>query len=147
MIEQYTEKIAQLEYGLYVEQTISQALYEIIILEHSDIDLKTVFRRFGIEKVSIYGMGRVGKSIKELFIRKGIQVVYCVDINQNLEIDDIDLRHDISEMTDDVDIVIVTPEVSYLDIKARIKKVLDCKVILARDLLENVLLLPKALEY
>lgn len=138
-------RIEELEFQLSVERTIAQALYEAMIIEYSAIDIKNVMIGQKLQRIAIYGMGRVGKVIYELFKRNGIEIVYCVDRNENIDLDFTDLRHSIDAMTNDVDAVIVTPEMFFGEISEEIQKQVDCRIFLARDLLENILLLTEQL--
>lgn len=138
-------RIEELEFQLSVERTIAQALYEAMIIEYSAIDIKKVMIGQKLQRIAIYGMGRVGKVIYELFKRNGIEIVYCVDRNENIDLDFTDLRHSIDAMTNDVDAVIVTPEMFFGEISEEIQKQVDCRIFLARDLLENILLLTEQL--
>lgn len=138
-------KIEELEYKLFVERTIAQALYEAMIIEYNDINIKKIMTEQKVQRIAIYGMGRVGKVIFELFKRNGIEVVYCIDRNRNIELDYTDLRHSIDAMTNNIDAVIVTPEMFFDEIREEIQKMVDCRIFMARDLLENILLLTKQL--
>lgn len=138
-------KIEDLEFELSVERTIVRTLYEAMMIEYSIIDIKKVMDDQKLQRIAIYGMGKVGKVIFELFKRNGIEVVYCIDLNTNIELDNTDLRHSIDDMTNDVDAVIVTPEMFFEEIYEKIQKIVDCRILLARDLLENILLLSEQL--
>ena len=138
-------KIEELEFKLSVERAIVQTLYEAMIIEYSVVDIKKFMVNQKLQRIAIYGMGRVGKVIFELLKRNGIEVVYCIDLNKNIELDYTDLRHSIDAMTNDIDAVIVTPEMFFDDIREKIQKMVDCRIFMARDLLENILLLTKQL--
>lgn len=138
-------KIEDLELRLTIEKTIAKTLYLAMIIEYSVIDMKKVMADQKLQRIAIYGMGRVGKVIFELLKRNGIEVSYCVDLNKNIELDYTDLRHSVDAMTNDVDAVIVTPEMFFEEISEKIQKMVDCRIFLARDFLENILLITKQL--
>ena len=139
------EQIEDLEFELSVERAIAQTLFEAMMIEYSIIDLKQIMADQKLQRIAIYGKGKVGKAIFELFKRNGIEVVYCIDLNKQIELGNVDLRHSIDAMTNDIDAVIVTPEIFFEEISEEIKKIVDCRILLARDLLENILLLPEQL--
>lgn len=64
---------------------------------------------------------------------------------KNIELLDTDLRHSIDAMTNDIDAVIITPEMFFREISGRIQKIVDCRIIMVRDLLEDILLIPEQL--
>lgn len=136
-------KIEELESKLFVERAIAQTLYEAMMIEYDAVDVKKYMDDQKLQRIAIYGMGRVGKVVFELFKRKGLEIVYCIDLNKNIELDYTDLRHSIDAMTNDIDAVIVTPELFFDDIREKIQKMVDCRIFMARDLLENILLLTK----
>lgn len=138
-------KIEDVEFQLSVERAIAQTLYETMIIEYSVEDLKQSLANQKLQRIAIYGMGKVGKVIYELFKRNGLEVVYCIDLNKNIELNNVDLRHSIDDMTNDIDAVIVTPEMYFEEISEEIKKKIDCRILMARDLLENILLLTEQL--
>ena len=138
-------KIEDLEFELSVERAIAQTLYEAMMIEYSAIDIKRVMADQKLQRIAIYGMGKIGKVIFELFKRNGVEIVYCIDINKNIEMENTDLRHSIDAMTNDIDAVIVTPEMFFEEISEKIQKIVDCRVLLARYLLENILLLTEQL--
>lgn len=136
-------KIEDLEFGLCIERTITQTLYEAMIIEYQVVDLRRIMDDQKLQRIAIYGMGRVGKVIFELFKRNGIEVVYCIDLNKNIELDYTDLRHSIDAMTNDIDAVIVTPEIFFDEIREEIQRKVNCRILMARDLLDNILLITK----
>lgn len=138
-------KIKNLESALSAERVISQALYETMMIEYGATNIKKVMDEQKLQRIAIYGMGRIGKVIFELFKRNGIEVVYCIDLSKNIELDYTDLRHSIDDMTNDIDAVIVTPEVFFEEISGEIQKMVDCRILMARDFLENILLLTEQL--
>lgn len=138
-------KIEDLEFGLMVEKTKAQVLYEAIIIEYSGVDIKRFMADQKLQRIAIYGMGIVGKVIFELFKRNGIEIVYCVDLDKDMELIDTDLRHSIDAMTNDIDAVIVTLEMLFEEISEKIQKTVDCRILMVRDLLENVLLITEQL--
>lgn len=138
-------KIEDLEFRLMVEKTKAQALYEAIIIEYSGIDIKRFMNDQKLQRIAIYGMGILGKVIFELFKRNGIEVVYCVDLDKNMELIDTDLRHSIDAMTNDIDVVIVTLEMLFEEISEKIQKTVNCRILMVRDLLENILLITEQL--
>lgn len=139
------EQIEDLEFGLSIERVIAQTLFEAMMVEYRITNLKQIMADQKLQRIAIYGMGKVGKTIFELFKRNGIEVVYCIDLNKHIELDYVDLRHSIDAMTNDIDAVIVTPEIFFEEISEEIHKIVDCRILLARDLLENILLLPEQL--
>ncbi|MCR4651615.1 MAG: hypothetical protein K5662_07635 [Lachnospiraceae bacterium] len=141
--EQLHNKIEDLERGLLIEKMISQTLFEIIMLEYSSLSIKDILDEIKINKVAIYGMGRIGKALYEMFIRNQISVIYCVDMNKNIELETTEIIHDIKKMTNNVDAVIITPEIHFESIKKNIESIVDCPIIMARELIENILLLPQ----
>lgn len=145
MIDLAKAKIEDLEFRLLVEKTISQTLFEAMIIEYSVKNIKKIMSDQKLHRVAIYGMGRVGKVIFELFKRNGIEVVYCIDLNKSIELNNADLRHSIEAMTNDIDAVIVTPEMFFEEISGKIRKIVDCRILRARDLLENILLITEQL--
>lgn len=138
-------KIEDVEFQLSVERAIAQTLYEAMIIEYSVEDIKQSLANQKLQRIAIYGMGKVGKVIYELFKRNELEVVYCIDLNKNIELNNVDLRHSIDDMTNDIDAVIVTPEMYFEEISEEIKKKVDCRILMARDLLENILLLTEQL--
>lgn len=145
MSDLFKEQIEDLEFKLSVEAAIAQTLCEAMMIEYSVIDIKKVMADQKLERIAIYGMGKVGKVIYELFMRNGIEIAYCIDINKNIVLDNVDLRYSIDAMTNGIDAVIVTPEMFFDEISEEIQKIVDCRILMARDLLENILLLPEQL--
>lgn len=146
MLDLAKAKIEDLEFRLLVEKTISQTLYEAMIIEYNVKNIKKIMSDQRLHRVAIYGMGRVGKVIFELFKRNGIEVVYCIDLNKSIELNNIDLRHSIEAMTNDIDAVIVTPELFFEEISGKIQKIVSCRILRARDLLDNILLVTEQIQ-
>ena len=130
---------------IYVERIISQCLFDILLIQNMSIDVKGFLKKHGINKIAIHGMGKLGKAFLSMLIKSGVDVVYGVDRDRNIEIENFDLKHSINEMTAEVDIVVITSELSYRDIDREIKTVIDVPTIVVRDMLEGMLLVPQSI--
>lgn len=143
MNEQKMDSIKELESLLANERTITQALFDIIMLDNSNIDIRRILTEHKISKVAIYGMGKIGRALLAFLEKRGISIVYCIDRDRNVNIENYTVYHNPIDIVEDVDIVIVTPELYFQNIKEDLSKTARGQVVLARDLLENILLLPQ----
>jgi glycosyltransferase involved in cell wall biosynthesis len=85
-----------------------------------------------VQKVSIYGAGILGQSIKDLLEEIGIEVVYYLDINAEYMKRDIPV-YDMNMEVDDVDLVVLT--IKQSQIKRDLEKKFQSRVLYAEDLL------------
>ena len=114
------------EISFGIESSISQALYEIIMIEYSGFDLHKFLEEQGICHIAIYCMGRVGKALLEMLIRHGAVVKYCYDKDEITVIEGVKVIHDVYEDAGEVDLILVTSEQAYPGIKSIIEMKNDC---------------------
>ena len=99
---------------------------------HSVVDY---LLHFGYKRIAIYGMGYLAAHIIDDIQGSDIEIAYGIDreiCNSNAPLDDIYSPDDSLPV---VDVVIVTPYTSFLEIKNDLSKKMDCPVIS----LENVI--------
>lgn len=90
----------------------------------------------GINNVAIYGIAEFGQRLYDELIESGITVKYIIDNDPNAFF----YNYEILSMNDEfvpVDAIIVTPILTYEEIKKALRKKVDCPIISLELLLFN----------
>ncbi len=136
------DKIDRIRRALRKEQIINQSLFELVLISDRKKELSDIFALLGVNSIAVYGMGKVGVAFYQLLVETSVDIKYCVDKNEFIEWNALDIRHSLDDMTDDVDMIIVTVDIGYEKIKAEIMEKVNVPIVLLRDLVEGLLLIP-----
>ena len=128
------------------EQTISQTLYEILLVSSIQNKIKPVLNEQGYKRIVIYGLGKTGRAFLDLMKKNDIEVVCCIDKNKSIVLENTKVIHSLDELDCNADVIVVTVELEFNEIAQKIREVTDIPVVLIRDLLENVLLIPEKIK-
>lgn len=122
----------------------NEILYKMIACEYNSVDVGGILEGWKIRSVAIYGMGRLGRAFAYMILRHGMCIKYVVDKNENLQMDlnISDVRHRIDDITDDVDLIIITTINNAEDIKQDIFSTSNVCAISIEDFLDDLLLNP-----
>jgi len=79
------------------------------------------FEDHGFTHLAIYGLGLNGKILFDEFKNSHIKVDYCIDKNKaNIKIDS--PLYDLSDNLPDTEVIIITPMLSFYEIKEELEK-------------------------
>lgn len=111
---------------------------KILIIQLSAKKLEVVLREQEISTIAVYGMGYVGQKLVEALAERKINVSYGIDKNSVNFIANIPVYKP-TEIEHDVDLILVTPEVYFEEIKNELSCHTKAKVIRLSEFLDEVL--------
>jgi hypothetical protein len=124
----------------YASKSANKNLQCLIIVLTKEIDLNYIMKKQNINKIAVYGMGMIGKNLVRVLNKKNVEVAYGID------------KGDISYgamvikkpayVSDDVDMIIVTPETYFDEIYEVLGSKVSTPVIPLSQFLEEVLRMP-----
>lgn len=117
-------------------------------LEHISL-VNLITRKFeqimheqGYYEIAIYGFGSLGREFVKLLNKTDMAVKYVVDRKEGIASDEVDVRRP-EQITDDIDVFIVTSEYHYEAICNELKNKVSVPIILLDHLLVEVALRPE----
>ena len=122
------------------ERRISWNLYKIGQLLCSNLNIKEVFSKQGFDKIAVYGYGKVGQLFMNLMSKNNVEIGYCIDKKANIYGTEIEIRHNIEDIDNSVDVIIVTADYYFDEIKSEINNYLDIKILSVTKILEELML-------
>ena len=136
----------RLRMALEKEMEISKNLFLLNSILVNNFNINLFLKKQGLDRVAVYGLGKVGQLFVQMLKKEGVEVVYVTDQNKDTQVQGIKTIHSTEEMSDDVDAVIVTSGFYYSEIKRSIDKEINVRVILLRDLLDYIAMEPIRVE-
>lgn len=87
-----------------------------------------------IKKIAIYGTGVLGETLYNELKESEVEVKYCIDRNNNSQIDGIEALSPDSQF-DEVDMIVVTAITFFDDIFDMLENKVDCPIISLEDII------------
>lgn len=100
-------------------------------------DIKDYFEKYPTHSLAIYGMGELGKCLKNVLQKSGITVNYVIDMNKQKWSADIS-SFDMQDELPDVEKIIVTPIWDFDVIKEELEKKLNTEVISLKTVIDEI---------
>lgn len=113
-------------------KTYYNILNQWLFLKQSNRNLSEYFNMNNYRTIGIYGMGELGVRLYEELKNSNIIIKYTADKSSSINITDINVIC-ADDMTDDVDVIVVTPVFAMDDIKDMLEKYLNCPIISLED--------------
>lgn len=121
------------------EKSINMAYMSMV--QSLGYDIKMILNRQDIETVAIYGMGEEGIALYYLLSGSGINICYVSDQRfDDLVMPDVSIINPKCVREYNVDLIIVSSNYYYEDIRNELKKTVTGQICSARVLLENILM-------
>ncbi len=121
----------------------NQCTYSLALLAMGGKDISSILNKQGINRVAIYGMGRMGQLLSELLTNSTICVSCCLDVNGFVSDPYHKIFHSISDLSGNVDAIIITSDIYYSEIYETIRSVdKRTMIIRASELIEELSILP-----
>ncbi len=98
--------------------------------------IKDYCEKNGYKDIAIYGKGRIGEAAAKELLGTGITVKYFIDRKADKNPGGVVVSPD--SKLEEVDVIIVTPVMSYGEIKQQLVKRVSCPVISIEDILYEV---------
>lgn len=112
---------------------VRRLLTEWLTLHQRNLSIADYLTKKGVSSVAIYGMAKLGHMLQRELEENGIEVKYGIDVREiNDSLMPIIRPEDIS---DPVDLIIVTAATDLFSLKRRLESYTDCKI----EMLENVI--------
>lgn len=111
----------------------------IILLERNIKNVKELLHDQNIDKVAIYGIGAVGQKLIDLFLKANVSICYGIDQNSSNLVKNLQVLKP-EEISNDMDMIIVTPEMEFDDIKKKLETRINIPIVRLSELLEELLL-------
>ena len=99
--------------------------------------IKEYFEKYPTNSVAIYGMGELGKCLKDALQKAGVPVAYLIDRDKKKWCGDIP-AFDMQDELPKVERIIVTPIWDYNDIKEEIDKKIQTEVVSLKTVIEEI---------
>lgn len=141
----YNNEIEKLKIRLSKGQIVNKNLTYLCLIRDDAERIEKYLVNQHISVVGIYGMGKVGIVLENYLEKTNIKICYGIDQNRNLKNDNIEIRT-IDEISNDMDMIIVTAEYYYQDIQKNLCTLGNVPVVKLSNLLEEILMVPYPLK-
>ena len=97
----------------------------------------------GISRIAIYGMGILGQELANLMENSKIKICYGIDKRKK------DTSCEVREpdqIDNDMDMIIVTAEFDYTEIRRQLEELVNVPIVLLSDLLEEIMAMPISID-
>lgn len=108
-------------------------LNQWLALKQQGISLEKFFIENKYNKIAIYGMGELGNRLYDELKDSSIEVKYAIDKNAMAVYSNIDVV-DMDEVTDDVDIIVVTAIFAMGKIEEELQSKVSCPIVSLEDI-------------
>ncbi|SFL03304.1 hypothetical protein SAMN05216390_10897 [Lachnospiraceae bacterium KH1T2] len=140
-IEFISDKVREKDDLLKKQELTISNLRNLIDLLFCEYDIDLILKKQSISKLSIYGMGDLGIKLYEILKKKQVSVLYGVDKNPELYISGIKILHRIEDVTNEPDIMIVTPELYYEGIKKELSRYYFNPIVRMSEFVNEIILM------
>lgn len=115
-----------------------QCYYELLSswlgLRNRGIYLREYFKSHNYKKVAIYGMGDMGLRLYEELEDTGIEVSYAIDKRTGMKLSGLKVAAPDNKLLE-VDVIVVTPVTEFIQIRKKLEKICDYKIISLEDII------------
>lgn len=94
------------------------------------------FEKNHYRNIAIYGKGNIGEAVAKEMLNSSVTVKYFIDRKAGKDMDGFVVSPD--SQLDEVDVIVVTPILSYGEIKQQLVKKVKCPIISIEDVLYEV---------
>ncbi|MBO5468259.1 MAG: hypothetical protein J6A03_00755 [Lachnospiraceae bacterium] len=108
-------------------------LNQWLMLKQQGISLEKYFTDNKYNKIAIYGMGELGNRLYDELKDSSIEVKYAIDQNAMAVYSNIDVV-DMDEITDDVDVVVVTAVFAMEKVESELQLKISCPIVSLEDI-------------
>ncbi len=111
-----------------------------------EFDIKRILNDQGIDRIAIYGMGEEGKLLYWMFRKAHVNIGFITDKEYNnivMETTPVLPPENVASNVRDIDLIVVSSDYYFDEIRNDLGSELDVPVISARILLENCLMCTK----
>lgn len=122
---------------MIIEQVNMKNYDSILLLEHHISQVEQLLKQQGIHTIAVYGMGYVGQKFVELLEKAKINVCYGIDKNSSAVVGMTNVRTP-ENVSDDMDMIVVTPELHYDDIYTTLRGQVDVPIVRLSELLDEL---------
>ncbi len=112
-------------------------LNQWLFLKQKGKNLHEYFNINNYKTIGIYGMGELGTRLYEELKDSNIVIKYVADKSSSINMPDVNII-DVKDMTDDVDVIVVTPIFAMDDIRIMLEKRLNCPIISLEDIVYEI---------
>lgn len=137
MVEQqsfiYENKIKK----MIVEQVNMKNFDTMLLLENQILQIKSLLNQQGINTIAVYGMGYVGQKFIDLLEKAQIKVCYGIDRNSSEVVGITNVRTP-ENISNDMQMIVVTPELYYDDIYTTLRGQVDVSIVRLSELLDEL---------
>jgi hypothetical protein len=124
----------------YASKSANKNLQYLIAVLIKEIDLNYVMKKQNVNKIAVYGMGMLGKNLVRVLTKKNVEVAYGIDKSE-VAYGTLAIKKP-EDVSDEVDMVIVTPETYYDEIYGVLSSKVSTPVIPLSQFLDEVLRVP-----
>jgi hypothetical protein len=124
----------------YASKSANKNLQYLIRVLIKEMDLNYIIKKQNINKVAVYGMGMLGKNLVGVLNKKNVEVAYGIDKGE-VAYGTLVIKKP-EDVSDDVDMIIVTPETYYDEIYGVLSSKVSTPVIPLSQFLDEVLRVP-----
>lgn len=114
-------------------------LNHLMLLERKIENVKELLHDQNVDKIAIYGVGVVGQKLIDFFSKAKVSICYGIDQNSSNFVKGLRVLRP-EEISNDMDMIIVTPEMAFDDIKKKIETKVNIPIVRLSELLEELLL-------
>ena len=112
-------------------------LNQWLFLKQKGKNLHEYFNINNYKTIGIYGMGELGTRLYEELKDSNIVIKYVADKSSSINMPDVNIS-DVKDMSDDVDVIVVTPIFAMDDIRIMLEKRLNCPIISLEDIVYEI---------
>lgn len=109
-------------------------------LKHNHKNLSEYFKRMKYNRIAIYGLGELGNRLIDELKDTETEVVYGVDkkIDNTFVSVPAFVLEEISNTTEDIDVLVVTPIFAYDEVVDELKNKVNCRIISLEDVVFDI---------
>lgn len=122
-------------------QAVSDKYHSLFLMMNQWVRVKqegkslvSYFEKNGYKEIAIYGMGYAGKTLVSELIDSTIKIKYGIDQDTGINYDGFRIISP-EEVEDSVDVIIVTPIASFVEVERLLSKKMDCPIVSLEDIL------------
>lgn len=109
-----------------------------IAMKEEGKSVESYFKYHNYSEIAIYGLGKVGNHLLKELKETDIQVLYGIDRKGDALSSDIEV-YTLKEELPEVDVIVVTPTFDYYDIKEKLEKKVDSRIVSIDDVIYELI--------
>lgn len=135
------QKLREKEEGIANLRRHDKLLDDWMYLRDRSVNVSQFFRKYGYQKIAIYGMGKLGMHLVRELKQGGISVDFGIDKKGDTGIKDTEIRiYSPEQKMPDVDAVVITVTDQYAKISSMLSKEMKCPMVTIEEIIQETVM-------